>query len=439
MLHRAAGAPQLRRSVRPQLNLKRGSNSFDFQRAQTQLSLPFSRQSAPLNETTADPPTLCIHTVGNKEHIHIRVFCCDGDLDGAVSALSCMVRPASTDTYLTLLRACNRYKALTHLRSVHAHIACHGVELHSFLGDYLVLSLAKCGAVSDAYTVCRTLPCLTVFSWTAIISAYAECCCGKEALEMFQHMLQDAVTPNNYTFVSLFKACGNIQDLNHGKKLHALVTSKGLTLTLFVGNTLVSMYGKCGAVDQAESVFSAMSDRDVVSWNAMLSAYIEHDKGKMALLFFRQMQVELRGLNLLTLILALQACGALVEETEFAGRQMALEIGRALHALGHLKGYTSDPLVGTTLLHMYGNCRAVSEAEDIFTALSQHDTVSWTALLSSYLDDLQGNKVLSAYRQMHVEGSGPNDITVLQAVRHVNEAGAVLFHSESTDWALEVG
>ncbi|KAI5056922.1 hypothetical protein GOP47_0028740 [Adiantum capillus-veneris] len=419
--------------------LRRGRSSFANLGAQTELSLAFS----PVQhvEIAADPPALYTHPGDHKKHINIQSLCSNDDLDGAVSALFCMGSPASTDTYLALLKACNRCKALEHLTSVRAHIFDHGIELRGLLGDYLVLSLAKCGAVSDAYSVCRTLQCRTVFSWTAIISAYAECCCGNEALEIFQHMQQDAVTPNNYTFVGLFKACGSIQDLNNGKKLHALARSEGLTSRLFVGNTLVSMYGKCGACDQAERVFDAMSEQDVVSWNAMLSAYIDQDEGKKALLLYRQMQKELQDSNLGTLVLALQACGAFVEESGPSGRLVALEIGRALHALVNSKGYTYDAVVGTALLHMYGNCGAVLEAEDIFASLSQHDIVSWTALLSAYLDEGQGNKVLGAYRQMHVQGISPNDITfgiVLQALQHLKVEFAS-FDSDSTDWPLEVG
>lgn len=259
---------------------------------------------------------------------------------------------------------------------------------------------------------------------------------------MFQHMQQDSVMPNNYTFVSLFKACGNIQDLNQGKKLHALACSKGFTEMLVVGNTLVSMYGKCGALGQAESVFNEMPERDVVSWNAMISAYLDQDQGKMALLLYRQMQEESKDSNMRTLVLVLQACGALVDEMGPSARQMALEIGRALHALGHQKDCTLDAVVGTALLHMYGNCGAVLEAEDMFAALCHHDIVSWTALLSAYLIEGEGNKALCAYRQMHVEGTSPNDITfviVLQAVRQVNDAGAVSLDRELSDWGLEVG
>eukprot|EP00250_Pteridium_aquilinum_P002183 c12380_g2_i1 orf=107-919(+) len=188
-----------------------------------------------------DPPTLC---KSDPEHEkHIQILCSYGDLDSAVGALSCVHVPASTDTYLALLKACNRCKSLAHLTSVRAHLAHHYTELNGFLGDYLVLTLATCGAISDALQVCRTLPHRTVFSWTAIISAYAQCSCGKEALDMFQCMQDDGVKPNSYTFVSLFKACGSIADLAQGKRLHAMADDRGFTSNLYVGNTLVSMYG----------------------------------------------------------------------------------------------------------------------------------------------------------------------------------------------------
>ncbi|KAH7428533.1 hypothetical protein KP509_09G005800 [Ceratopteris richardii] len=259
---------------------------------------------------------------------------------------------------------------------------------------------------------------------------------------MFREMQEGSVAPNSYTFVSLLKACGNIADLNQGKKLHALAHIEGFTSLLHVGNTLISMYGKCGVVEEAVCVFSRMREWDIVSWNAMLSAYIDGDQGEKALLLYRQMQEEMVDPNMRTLVLALQACTAFVEERGPSAQLMVLEVGRAFHSLSRCRGYSSDVVMGTALLHMYGSCGSFMEAEDIFNALPNHDVVSWTALVSAYVSQGQGKKALFAYRQMHVEGVSPNDLTfsvVLQALRHVNNSQDLALERESVDWALEVG
>eukprot|EP00249_Psilotum_nudum_P015229 c25216_g5_i4 orf=2-415(+) len=52
------------------------------------------------------------------------------------------------------------------------------------------------------------------------------------------------------------------------------------------------MYGKCGNVDDAKSVFNKMPQWDVVSWTAMIAAYAQNGHGKEALKLFKQMQRE---------------------------------------------------------------------------------------------------------------------------------------------------
>ena len=69
------------------------------------------------------------------------------------------------------------------------------------------------------------------------------------------------VEPNSYTFVSLFKACGSLSDLKQGKRLHFEARRRGLDSHVFVGSTLVSMYGKCKNLSQARAVFIRMKTK----------------------------------------------------------------------------------------------------------------------------------------------------------------------------------
>ena len=49
---------------------------------------------------------------------------------------------------------------------------------------------------------------------------------------------------------------------------------------VFVSTALLSMYRKCGSVEEAENVFIVLSERNVVSWNAMISTYVDHGQGE---------------------------------------------------------------------------------------------------------------------------------------------------------------
>lgn len=286
------------------------------------------------------------------------------------------------------------------------------------------MTLAKCGAIEDALQLSQSLPQRTVFSWTALISACADCGRPLQALALHQSMLHDGVEANAFTYASLFKACGSIPDLVQGKKFHDDARKKGFTSHAFVANTIVSMYGKCGAFAEAEDMFCSLPQQDSVSWNAMLSAHVEQGEAKRALLSYRQMQAEAVSTDELTFVIALQACGILSEEADNVVlnrksiKAAAFEIGHALHKDAYDSGYASDTLIGNTLVSMYGKCGAISEAEGVFSSLCTRSVVSWNAMLSQYTKQGQAKRALLLYREMQVHGMNPNNLTfvsVLQA------------------------
>eukprot|EP00250_Pteridium_aquilinum_P025365 c30662_g1_i1 orf=3-338(-) len=103
------------------------------------------------------------HTSSFSHHEeHIRALCEDGQLQSALSHTT--TSPPSSKTYLSLFNACIKSKCLTHARLLHAHLTHHGIHISELLGGFLVVTLAKCGAIEDALNVSRGLPHRTVFS-----------------------------------------------------------------------------------------------------------------------------------------------------------------------------------------------------------------------------------------------------------------------------------
>eukprot|EP00250_Pteridium_aquilinum_P021109 c25026_g4_i1 orf=531-3017(-) len=353
----------------------------------------------------------------------IQTLCRNGRLEVALNALSHMFTVPSYNTYLSLLQACTKQRSLAHLKHVHAHLASHRLELTTFLGDYLVIALAKCGGLDEALHLFHRLPRRTVFSYAALISMLADRCRGREALQMHTLMQKDGVEPNHYTYVGLLKACGTIPDLKEAKKLHADVRLKGFAGNVFVGSTLVSMYGRCGNLMEAENVFSELIELNVVSYNAMLTAYVEHGQSGKALLLYRQMLEEGTDRDQGTFVLALQACGNLAATMEGLIKDVQLtklgilSIGQALHVDARRKGFALDFVVGSVLVTMYGKCGTILDAENVFVGLPEHDRALWNAMLSAYIEVGEIGKSLRFYLHMHEEGMTPDQQTFAVALR----------------------
>eukprot|EP00249_Psilotum_nudum_P023613 c28935_g4_i7 orf=436-1446(+) len=75
-----------------------------------------------------------------------------------------------------------------------------------------------------------------------------------------------------------------------------------------MGNALVNMYGKCGSLTDARSLFDKMPHHNVVSWNSMISVYAQNGNGKAALELFPLMGLEGVKPDNITFIGILSAC-----------------------------------------------------------------------------------------------------------------------------------
>ncbi|XP_057816041.2 pentatricopeptide repeat-containing protein At4g02750 [Cryptomeria japonica] len=168
----------------------------------------------------------------------------------------------------------------------------------------------------DARHLFDIMPARNVVSWTAMITGYAQSEERGEALKIFSEMQRSGAIPSRVTFVNILSACASLAALEQGKQLQGYATQMGLQRDVFVGSALVSMYAKCGCIDNAREMFDEVPARDVVSWNAMIAGYAQHGYGIDALNMLEEMQKAGIKPNDATFIGVLTACShaGLVDE-----------------------------------------------------------------------------------------------------------------------------
>eukprot|EP01018_Ginkgo_biloba_P024979 Gb_30090 [translate_table: standard] len=155
-----------------------------------------------------------------------------------------------------------------------------------------------------------------VISWTVMIAAYVQHSYGEEALKLFHQMQLTSSKPEYFIFASVLSACASLADLERGRQVHGQIIKTGYDLLVSVGNSLVTMYAKCGSIDDANQVFLKMDEQNVVSWSAMIAAYAQHGLGKEAVRLFKKMLQAGTKADHVTFISVLSACShaGLVDE-----------------------------------------------------------------------------------------------------------------------------
>ncbi|KAH7441254.1 hypothetical protein KP509_03G030900 [Ceratopteris richardii] len=300
-------------------------------------------------------------------------------------------------------------------------MASQGVILCSFLADHLVMTFVRCGAIDDAHRIYASVPHRTVFSCTALMSGYVDIGQTDRALKLYHNMQKDGIQPDSYTFVSLLKAFECIHDLEGGMHVHSYACEKGITSIPHVCNSLMGMYGKCGALAEAEQLFCHACRWNIVSWSIMLLIYCEQGQAAKALQCYRQMHEEGLKPDQFVYVFVLQACGIIADDAKLLSFRdhlistLPLEIVQALHGDACQKGYISDVFVGTAFLTAYSRCGKLSEAEFIFNQLRDRNLVSWNALLSAYIGNGCEEMALRLYLLMQKEDVKPEQMTFVLA------------------------
>ncbi|KAH7423042.1 hypothetical protein KP509_12G036800 [Ceratopteris richardii] len=343
--------------------------------------------------------------------------------------------PGDAVTFARVLKACASTGAVEKGEEIHNQILLEGVAENSqLIFNSLIGMYAKCGLMSKAQEVFDKLPVKDVVSWNALIAGYVQQGLPLQALNCFEQMQLAGQVPDSITYTSILKACANTGALKKGEAIHA-EAMKGLFTDndVRVGTALVDLYAKCGLLEKAKEAFNKLPYHDVISWNALITGYVQHALEDEALSCFKQMHFDGVLPDDVSFVCMLKVCGSL--GAVFKGYEMHAEIIKK----GCLeKGST----IVSALVDMYANCGLSEEAREVFDKLSIRDTVDWNALIAGYALLGQDQDAFHMLCEMLKQGSKPDLVTfttILNVCSHVGllEKGEKFFQVMLIDHQIE--
>lgn len=187
------------------------------------------------------------------------------------------------------------------------------------VGTALLDAYIKIGNTCEAAKVFELIEEKDIVAWSAMLGGYAQTGDTEGAVKVFLQLAKEGVRPNEFTFCSVVNACASpTAAVEQGKQFHASSIKSGYNNALCVSSALVTMYAKRGNIASANEVFKRQSERDLVSWNSMISGYAQHGYGKKALKVFEDMRLRKMEMDGITFIGVISACthAGLVEEGE---------------------------------------------------------------------------------------------------------------------------
>ncbi|KAI5321907.1 PREDICTED: pentatricopeptide [Prunus dulcis] len=220
-------------------------------------------------------------------------------------------------------------------------------------------------------------------------------------LELLAQLQQGGSSPTPQTLNKIISSCATSTSLDLGIRLHAVVIKLGFCSNIYICSALVDMFGKCGSLANAQKQFDEMSDRNVVTWNSLISGYLQAELPKRAIGLFLEM------LKVGVVPTPFSLSGALVGCSQLE----AEELGAQVHGLSLKTGLCYNVVVGTGLIDMYSKCCSVNDSRRVFNQMPERNVITWTSMVTGYAQNGQSDEAMILAREMLRLGLKPNYVT----------------------------
>lgn len=349
----------------------------------------------------------------------INGFSLHGCYDDTVQLLIQMQKTGmipNASTIVAVLPTIGQANALSQGKAIHGYSMRRYFSNDVVLGTGLLDMYAKCQCISYARRIFDILDVRNEVCWSAMIGAYVICNFMREALALFEEMVcKSEMNPTPVTLGSILRASAKLNDLRIGRLIHCFAIKFGFELDRMIGNTLLSMYAKCGTVDNAVRFFDKMMSKDTVSYSAIISGCVQNGYAVEGLLKFHQMQLLGVEPDLPTMVSVLPACSHLA----------ALQHGACAHGYSVIHGFASDIAISNALIDMYSKCGKLNSARKVFDMMHERDIISWNAMIVGYGIHGLGVQALLLFNSMNAVGIKPDDVTFIGLLSACSHSGLV--------------
>lgn len=316
-------------------------------------------------------------------------------------------------------------------KSVHGQILRAGFYFDTHIETSLIVMYLKGGNINNSFQIFDRNSDKDTVTWTAMISGLVQNESSVKALAFFCQMLKSQVKPSSATIASVITACAQLGSFDLGTSIHGYILRQQLPLDIAAQNSLITMYAKCGNLDWSFVVFDKMSERDLVSWNAIIAGYAQNGYICKGLFLFNEMRKDCLTPDSITLVSLLQGCASIG----------ALHFGKWIHSFVIRNSPRPCILVDTALVDMYCKCGDLDAARSCFNKMPSQDLVSWGAIIAGYGYHGKGETALRLYSEFLRCGMKPNHVIFLSILSSCSHSGLIdqgldIYHSMTEDFGI---
>ncbi|XP_052202170.1 LOW QUALITY PROTEIN: pentatricopeptide repeat-containing protein At2g13600-like [Diospyros lotus] len=266
--------------------------------------------------------------------------------------------------------------------------------------------------------------------------------------EALQRRLEALQSEHKFQKLVMYNLYANRSYMELSQKYYEAMIACAASRSISIARKLHAQLIRSGFMTEAEQLFEQMPERDIVSWNSMMSGYFDNGLYEDSLKAFALMIQDRYPLrDILSFSCAIKSCARL-------GYQ---DLAFQLHALAEKFDFGRDVSIRSSIIDMYIKCGELKLAEHVFSSISspnlfclnsmvyaysklygiesalslfnqmhEHDAVSWDTIISILSEQEYEVHALNMFVEMWKQGLQPNSLTyasVLSACASIHDLG----------------
>ncbi|KAL2329920.1 hypothetical protein Fmac_017501 [Flemingia macrophylla] len=322
----------------------------------------------------------------------------------------------------------HRCTNLDAVNQIHAQLLKSDLHHDLFVAPKLITALSLCRHITAAVNVFNHVPHPNVHLYNTLFRAHAlNASHPSIPFNSFFRMQKNGLFPDNFTYPFLLKCCTGPSYLPLVKMIHAHVEKFGFYHDIFVPNSLIDSYCKCGSVglDGAMGLFWAMEERDVVTWNSMIGGLVRCGELEDACRLFDEMPVR----------------DMVSWNTMLDGYAKAGEMDKAFKLFERMP--ERDMVSWNTLVCGYSKTGDMVMARLLFDRCPVKNVVLWTTIISGYAEKGVAREAAELFRRMEEAGMRPDDGFLSSVLSACAESGMLglgkSIHESMRRWRFRCG
>ncbi|CAN6443684.1 unnamed protein product [Victoria cruziana] len=363
-------------------------------------------------------------------------------------------------TYSSILKACASLPDHEHGRNVHELVKKSRLDTDIYVSNALISMYSNFQCVPEAVQIFDRMSDRDMVSWNSIIACYVQNDLDEGAVVALKEMMKVGFRPDQVTIITILSVCSYAT----GRELHGYVLTNGFGSTVVVANSLISMYGKCGKLAEAQGIFGTLVHPDRVTWNAFVASSARNGRYEESLSLLRDMkdagmradEITYSGIisafsqnnqpqDALEIFLQMLNAGLKPDAVAIASvlpalsNMQILDYCKEIHGYSYRNNVESDKRVKNALVSVYSQCGSVKCAENAFSRISNKDVISWSSMIVGYTQNGCLDEAIKVFRNMCKSNAKPNPITITSILSACAGVSSLKQGKEIHSWALKQG